>query len=620
MKKTIIVFVLYFVLSLVVSHAQTQLDSLKILSETEMKDEKWVDEMLRLTREIYNSDSKAAKQYILEIIKTAEDQNYTDAIIDSRLLYSNILKILAENSASRNNLFETLKLANDNISKAKVYIGLANFYDSIDENDSTLLFCKMTENILAGTNSIILGDAYNLFGNAYDQMGNYTKAIEKYYKAVDIYLLHNNETKLANIYNGIAVTNSNLGFYDKANEYFNKAIEIHKKQNNLRGLIFCYTNLAVNYRQTNLPELALEYYDLSLEMTKKLGDLRSTARTLMNIANVYQQYEKYNEALELYDEAIDICRQANITIGYVYIYLNMGITNGLLGKYNQAFAFLDSSLIYAKKLSLKNEEALIYKNFSEIYEKKNDYKNTFSFYKKYQEITDTLTTKEKEAKFHEIQTKFETQQKENEILTLESENSNKKLTISYLVLAFLLLVILFVWFIYRKRLTDKKLLLAEKERNIAHLENENIQIQIEYKNKELAQKALNIAKLHENTIELKSDLNQIMINPTDDKDREFRKLLNKLDNSIENPSIWEEFDLRFKEIHVDFYKTLISTYPDLSKTEVKIISLIRLNLNTKEIADITNRSLRTIQNTRNSIRRKMKLNQEDDLATKIMSL
>ena len=605
---------------MVVSHAQTQLDSLKILSETEMKDEKWVDEMLRLTREIYNSDSKAAKQYILDIIKTAEDQNYTDAIIDSRLLYSNILKILAENSASRNNLFETLKLANDNISKAKVYIGLANFYDSIDENDSTLLFCKMTENILEGTNSIILGDAYNLFGNAYDQMGNYTKAIEKYYKAVDIYLLHNNETKLANIYNGIAVTNSNLGFYDKANEYFNKAIEIHKKQNNLRGLIFCYTNLAVNYRQTNLPELALEYYDLSLEMTKKLGDLRSTARTLMNIANVYQQYEKYNEALELYDEAIDICRQANITIGYVYIYLNMGITNGLLGKYNQAFAFLDSSLIYAKKLSLKNEEALIYKNFSEIYEKKNDYKNTFSFYKKYQEITDTLTTKEKEAKFHEIQTKFETEQKENEILTLESENSNKKLTISYLVLAFLLLVILFVWFIFRKRLTDKKLLLAEKERNIAHLENENIQIQIEYKNKELAQKALNIAKLHENTIELKSDLNQIMINPTDDKDREFRKLLNKLDNSIENPSIWEEFDLRFKEIHVDFYKTLISTYPDLSKTEVKIISLIRLNLNTKEIADITNRSLRTIQNTRNSIRRKMKLNQEDDLATKIMSL
>jgi len=263
---------------------------------------------------------------------------------------------------------------------------------------------------------------------------------------------------------------------------------------------------------------------------------------------------------------------------------------------------------------------LIYQNYSEIYEKNNDYKNTFQFYKKYKEISDSLTTKEKEAKFHEIQTQFETKQKENEILALETENANKMLTIVYLVLAGLLLLILLIWFFYRKKLTDKKLEITKKQRDIANLENKNIQIQIEYKDKELAQKALSIAKLHENTRELKSDINQLIKTSFTEKKDAFRKLLNKLDNSIENNSIWKEFDLRFKEIHTDFYKTLISTYPNLSKTEVKIISLIRLNLNTKEIADITNRSVRTIQNTRNSIRRKMKLKPEDDLATKIMSL
>lgn len=65
-------------------------------------------------------------------------------------------------------------------------------------------------------------------------------------------------------------------------------------------------------------------------------------------------------------------------------------------------------------------------------------------------------------------------------------------------------------------------------------------------------------------------------------------------------------------------KLLIIKYPNLSPTELKISALISFNLTSKTIAEITGRNIRTIEYTRNNIRKKMNLQPEDSLVNHLI--
>lgn len=60
-------------------------------------------------------------------------------------------------------------------------------------------------------------------------------------------------------------------------------------------------------------------------------------------------------------------------------------------------------------------------------------------------------------------------------------------------------------------------------------------------------------------------------------------------------------------------KLLLKKYPNLSLTELKICALLVLNISSKEIGELTSRSVRTIEFTRLSIRKKMNLPTDENL-------
>jgi DNA-binding CsgD family transcriptional regulator len=81
-----------------------------------------------------------------------------------------------------------------------------------------------------------------------------------------------------------------------------------------------------------------------------------------------------------------------------------------------------------------------------------------------------------------------------------------------------------------------------------------------------------------------------------------------------------EFEYRITGGKGDFYKMLLAEYPDLRPSELKLCSYLRLNLSSKELAELLNKSGRTIENTRFSIRKKMGLKPEDNLVTHLIDL
>ena len=63
---------------------------------------------------------------------------------------------------------------------------------------------------------------------------------------------------------------------------------------------------------------------------------------------------------------------------------------------------------------------------------------------------------------------------------------------------------------------------------------------------------------------------------------------------------------------------LVNKYPSLTPVELKVSALVALNLSSREIAGITGRSIRTIEYTRNNIRKKMECNSEESLINHIL--
>ena len=69
--------------------------------------------------------------------------------------------------------------------------------------------------------------------------------------------------------------------------------------------------------------------------------------------------------------------------------------------------------------------------------------------------------------------------------------------------------------------------------------------------------------------------------------------------------VWDEFEIRFKQVHGEFYEKLISQFPDLSPNEQKICAFLRLNMTTKEISDLTGQRIHTLEVERTRLRKKL---------------
>ena len=65
---------------------------------------------------------------------------------------------------------------------------------------------------------------------------------------------------------------------------------------------------------------------------------------------------------------------------------------------------------------------------------------------------------------------------------------------------------------------------------------------------------------------------------------------------------------------------LLKKYPNLSLTELKLCALLVLNISSKEIGELTGRSVRTIEFTRNNIRKKMNLSPDESLVKHLILL
>jgi DNA-binding CsgD family transcriptional regulator len=340
------------------------------------------------------------------------------------------------------------------------------------------------------------------------------------------------------------------------------------------------------------------------------------------LADFYKKNNDLENAENFLNKSLVISQEIGDTVSIVSALNFLAELNFLKEKYLPAKNFAKDAFNLAEKKDLPKHISEAAKYLSQISSKLKDFNSAYNFLKIHKEIEDSLLSIEKIKAFEDIQAKYKLEQLETEKLRIENQALVSKTQIQNRNLLILILIILIIislftlgTFFYRKR----------KERKI---ENENaskltkkidlLSSQLNTKNRELTSKALMISSNNKTFHEIVTEIDEFLNDESNDK-KKIRQLKNKL-QSISEEESWNDFLQHFEEVHPEFYKKITEKFSSLSSSEQKICAFLKMNLNTKEIAQITNQTTKSVEVARTRIRKKLGIDHNESLTQAIHNL
>ena len=219
---------------------------------------------------------------------------------------------------------------------------------------------------------------------------------------------------------------------------------------------------------------------------------------------------------------------------------------------------------------------------------------------------------------------FESAQKEaeNKILRQDIKASKLKLQLLIgLIVAILLTSFLIIRLLkLQHRNLELKNKQAEHEKKLKEAELEKLSVELQLKDQELVYQTMLRLDLTQINRSVQEKLVPFSLKISGKKDQsEFMQVMQEITREAGKDPL-ADFEILFTQLHKSFYEKLIGSYSALSKTELQVCAMIRMNLATKDMARMMNLSAASIDMTRHRLRQKLNLEQKDNLTTFLMGI
>lgn len=172
---------------------------------------------------------------------------------------------------------------------------------------------------------------------------------------------------------------------------------------------------------------------------------------------------------------------------------------------------------------------------------------------------------------------------------------------------------------YEAEKNKQNIKMLEQEKLINLQKQQLLQAELSNKSKELASLALdNFAK--EKVIESLKDSMLTQKHKGGITPKDMDAILKQIESNIGNTEFLDIYQKNFDLIHEHFFRTLRERYPSLTASDLKFCALLRLNLNTKDIAKFTNLTIRGVEAARYRLRKKLNLTEKESLIEFLIDL
>lgn len=439
------------------------------------------------------------------------------------------------------------------------------------------------------------GEVNNLLGKVYQYSERYGLAQGYYRAALQTYGELNDESGLAETFGNIGHLMEKSGKYDSAIYYQKSAERVFLSLGDSTGLAHIYDNIGSIYEDLNDFDLAFEYFQKAYKINSQIEDEIESLINLNNIGDILRKTGDYERALEVAKEVIARAKANHQPYQTRSGYRDLSKLYQLTDKHELAYIYLDSC----------------YEINREIYNKN---------------IADEI------AKTRAV---YEVEQKEQQIALLEKDKQiDKFLKIAFSIVAVLLLGIgMLVYFQMRMRIrknkeifnAERELAMANEDRlktelNLKELQEQKLHQELDIKSRELTTNALHIIQKNEFLEDLVAQLKSLKKSEDEKLNKKLKKIIRSIDHNFNLDDDWQEFETIFQQVHAEFFEQLRITFPDLTSVEIRLCAMLRLNLDSKDIATIMGISRDSLRTSRYRLRKKLGVDKGSNLYSFIMNI
>lgn len=557
------------------------------------------------------------------------------------MMFYTIIPVSGQNPVIDSLRYELRQKHHDTI-RAIAYLLLSEQFAASGNYDSSLVnMLTSLELVSESGNKPLEATILKQYAGLLKVTGNPAKSLEYYYKALKI--LDNKPSgrdgitqfdKYSEVYVMIGLCYMELEYYDKALLYYQKSLEACReayKQNKKFPLqqrqLILYNNIGSVYLTRNNTDSAAINFMKAIEINRVIKNESFSASLFNNMGIIFKTSKLYDSAFFYYNKALAIRQQLKDTAGMAQVLNNLGDSYFLVNDLTASIASLTKALEYSKRSGNLVSQMKAANFLTIAFEKSGDFKRSLDYQRYYDKIRDSINSEEQLRKTAnlELQYALEKQMRENELQQeIKLINKQRKALIFMIISAVFCSLFIILFLLNRnKNIKLKQIKLYQESlelesRNLV-LEKRNLELELEYRNKELATHVMYLLKKNEFIASVSERLINLKNNLSLTNSAGLQTIVREMKSNIDH-TVWNEFELRFQNVHQSFYDNLQARFPDLSPNERKLCAFIRLNMTIKEISAITYQSENSIRVARIRLRKKMGLERDENLIAFLQEL
>lgn len=537
-------------------------------------------------------------------------------------------------------------------------------YHQILRPDSLFLNLKQQYNqALQNGNDSEQGILLGRMGELCFHMGQFPQALEYYLDATQRFRKMKLQNNLAYNYIDLGI----LYYYNRdtfrANDYFQQALAMFRKQSDARGLALTYGNIGFSFEKKHVYDSAYHYQLLALAAYRTSQDTLRIAKIYENIGSIHEDLGHYDSAMRYFNRSLELYAHSPENVARIEVLNNIGDIYRKTNQYKQALVYSFAAIKISEELDELYQLSSGYRDVAKAYSLLNQHDSAFYYLELSRKYLLDIYSRESSKQMAFLEAQDDARKKNEEIERLHNaQQINRVTTISIIIIVLLIIVLAMVMWNRQKlkirnerhlsaqhqKILEARSQLMEADLKARYLEEEKLKSkllaeqlekekldtqlrnnaleetllkeQIEVKTKELSTNALHVIQKNQLLEQLKTQIEALVNDDKRDQKKPLKQLLTLINQNFNNESYWEEFKNTFEQIHQPFFEELKKVCPDLSASELRLVSLLKMNMNSNDMATMLGISSDSLRVARYRLRKKLNLEQGGNLVAFLQNL
>lgn len=293
--------------------------------------------------------------------------------------------------------------------------------------DSALVIFEHAQERAIGRDSVYMPTILNRLAQSHSMKGDYAVAADYSFQALRKAVLLRDTAALIDGNNNLGIDLMYQENYPEALTYFNRVEQLAAASHDTLRLGHALNNIGLTLGYSGKTNEELLYYTRAAELFLAIHEQEGYANTLLNTATAYTTLGRYADAEELYRKALTIYQDLQYLNAQSMVLQSMAENLMEAKHYNRGLYYAQQALALSETNGFKTESSSSLKLISQLYQHRKQFDSALLYLQKHQALETELFNVEKVAISRDLEKRYQTELKEQQIQELEQASRIQEL-------------------------------------------------------------------------------------------------------------------------------------------------------------------------------------------------